>query len=75
MECHCCGVTNRSPLYRMIERRLDGSLAEFVAARRLTTSWTAMAAELVQATDCEISDETLRRWFAGRLEVVVKDVA
>jgi hypothetical protein len=63
-------VTKHSPLYRMIERRLDGSLAEFVAARRATTSWSAMAAELAQLTDCELSDETLRRWFADRIEVV-----
>jgi hypothetical protein len=71
--CHSCGVTNTSPLYRMIERRLVGqTLAEFVASRRATSSWTAMAAEITETTDVEVSDETLRRWFVDRLQVEVR---
>lgn len=65
-------MTNHSPLYRMIEARLDGTLAEFVASRRASQSWTAMATEIVETTKIEVSDETLRRWFADRITVEVK---
>lgn len=56
----------------LIEKRLDCSLVEFVAARRATQSWTAMAAEITEKTGMPVSDETLRRWFAGRITVEVK---
>lgn len=59
-------------LYRMIEKRLDVSLADWVAQRKADTSWAAMAAELTAATEVEVSRETLRRWFADRLTVEVK---
>lgn len=48
----------------MIEKRLPEPLAEFVAARRATHSWKAMAGEIVLATDIEISGETVARWFS-----------
>jgi hypothetical protein len=66
------GVTKPSPLYQLIEAKLEGTLAEFVAARRATESWTAMATELTELTGHEVSDETLRRWFADRITVEVK---
>lgn len=56
--------------YVLIERKLDGTLADFVAARVVAKSWTAMAAELQELTGYKVSHETLRRWFAGRIEVV-----
>lgn len=63
----------------LIERRLQGSLEDFVTDRRATKSWTAMAAELEKLTGYKVSDETLRRWFADRIEVVshvvIRDVA
>lgn len=60
------------PLYRMIEKRLDGTLAAWVEQRRADTSWAAMAAELTATTEIEVSRETLRRWFADRIQVEVK---
>ncbi len=62
-ECHSYGVTNHSSLYRNIEKRLPGTLAEVVAARRATHTWKALAGEITLATDMEVSDETIRRWF------------
>lgn len=59
-------------LYRMIEKRLDGTLADWIAQRRADYSWAAMAAELTAATEIEVSRETLRRWFADRVSVEVK---
>ncbi len=67
-----CGMTEPSNLYLLIEARLDGTLAEFVAQRRATTSWTAMAQELSELANRKVSDETLRRWFADRIEVIVR---
>jgi hypothetical protein len=62
-----------SRMYMLIEKRIDGTLAEFIAARRATKSWAAMAAELGEITgpDYAVSDETLRRWFADRITVEV----
>lgn len=71
-ECHAFAVTKPSPLYRMIEHRLDSTLAEFVAARlQAKASWLTMAAEITETTQIEVSDETLRRWFADRVQVTV----
>lgn len=62
----------QSPLYRLIESQIEGTLADFVAARRGSgSSWTDLAAELTQLTQVEISDETIRRWFADRLKIEV----
>jgi hypothetical protein len=60
-----------SPLYQLIESQIDGTLAEFVAARRASSSWAEMAEELSQKTGRKVSDETLRRWFANRITVKV----
>ena len=67
-----CGMNEPSTLYLLIEARLDGTLAEFVAERRATASWTAIARELSAVAGTEVSDETLRRWFADRIQVEVK---
>lgn len=57
----------------LIERKLDGgSLADFVAQRRANSSWTAIAKELSEATGYEVSDETVRRWFADRIQIEVR---
>jgi hypothetical protein len=60
-----------SRLYRLIEERLDGTLAEYVAARRPTASWKTMAAELTETTGIEVSWESLRTWFADRIQIRV----
>lgn len=58
----------------LLERKLggDGKLAEFVAERRATKSWTAIAQELSAQTGMRVSDETLRCWFASRVRVVIE---
>lgn len=60
-----------SRLYRLLEERLDGTLAEFVAARRPAASWKTMAAELSETTGIEVSWESLRTWFADRIQIQV----
>jgi hypothetical protein len=67
-----CGVTKPSLLYQLIEAKLPGTLADFVAARRATQPWGAIAEELSTLTGHDVSDETLRRWFADRITVEVK---
>lgn len=59
----------------MLEDRVDGRLADWVARRRATDSWTAIAIQLTHATGIEVSDETLRRWFASRVRVVIEQPA
>lgn len=61
-----------SVLYRLIEECLDGTLAEFVAARRATSSWQDIADSIKEATGVEVNRETLRLWFADRLTIEVK---
>jgi hypothetical protein len=67
-------MTTHSQLYRLAEERLDGSLAEFVAARWPGMGWRKISAELKEQTGIEVSHTALRRWFAGRItvETVVK---
>lgn len=65
-------MTNPSALYVAIESKLSGTLAEFVAERYTRRSWIAMSSELHATTGIEVSDETLRRWFADRISVTVK---
>lgn len=60
-----------SRLYRLIEERLDGTLAEYVASRRPAASWKTMAAELTATTGVEVSWESLRSWFADRIQIQV----
>jgi len=59
-------------LYRIIEDRLDGTLAEYVARNRASMSWRVMAADLEEQTGVEVSHEILRQWFAHRLQVEVR---
>lgn len=58
----------RSPLYELIEARIDGTLADYVAERRDDTSWRSMAAELSERTGRRINGETLRLWFTAQDE-------
>jgi hypothetical protein len=62
-------MTQPSPLYQLLEARLNGSLADFVAARWPLKGWRKVAEELSQETGVAIGHETLRLWFAGRIEV------
>jgi hypothetical protein len=59
-------------LYHEIEQRLPGTLAKFVEQHYAGSSWTALAAKLEAITGIGVSDETLRRWFADRIEVKTK---
>lgn len=61
----------RSRLYKLIERGLGEDFEALVAARRqYEYSWAAIAREVSDRSEIEVSDETLRRWFdaesAGR---------
>jgi hypothetical protein len=58
-----------SKLYRLVEERLDGTLADFIAARRPHQSWRRIAAELDECTGIGVSWESLRLWFADRITV------
>lgn len=58
----------RSSLYRLIERQLGGSLADYVSARRPAQSWRAIASELGDRIGVEVSHESLRLWFGDTEE-------
>lgn len=53
----------RSSLYRLVEKQLHGSLADYITARRPASSWRAIAAELTERIGVEVSHESLRLWF------------
>lgn len=58
-------MSQPSPLYQLIEARLGGTLPDLVAARRPPRkSWREVADEIQERTGIQISDETLRIWFA-----------
>lgn len=61
-----------SQLYRLIEQRLSGTLADLIAARRPHTPWREISEEIRVATGISVSWETLRTWFADRITVEVK---
>lgn len=65
------GMSQPSVLYQLVEARLDGTLAEYVAAHRATTSWRTMAADLTELTGVQLNHETLRLWFADRIQTTV----
>lgn len=60
-----------SQLYRLVEERIDGTLAEYVAASRPHKTWRAMSDELHEKTGIRVSWESLRVWFADRIQVEV----
>jgi hypothetical protein len=62
-DCHPYAVTERSRLYRLIERGLDEDFEQFVKSRRQYYSWAAIAREVSDKSEIEVSDESLRRWF------------
>lgn len=66
-------MTQPTPLYRLVEARLggEGSLTQYVEERRATTSWRAMAVDLSERTGESVTYETLRLWFADRIETTV----
>lgn len=64
-------MTQPSRLYRLIESQLDGTLAEFIAQRRLPTkSWREIADEIRERTGEQVHEETLRQWFADQSSTV-----
>lgn len=57
-------MTERSKLYRLVERDLGEPLADLITARRTYDyPWAAIAREVSARSAIEISDDTLRRWF------------
>ncbi len=69
-------MSQPTALYQLVEARLGRSLVEYVAERRATTSWRAMAADLTETAGIPVTYETLRGWFADRIQttIVVTDV-
>jgi hypothetical protein len=60
-------------MYQLIEARLDGSLAEYVAAGlSARKGWRTIAADIERDTGCAVSFETLRGWFTDRITFEVK---
>ncbi len=65
-------MTQPSPLYRLLEEKLGRPLADVVAERRSTQSWSEIARALIEVTGVEVNSETLRNWFRDRITVEVK---
>lgn len=60
---------DRSQLYRLLERRIEGTLLDFVLARWPHTGWRKISTELEELTGITVGHETLRRWFGDQIEV------
>lgn len=58
-----------SRLRQLVELRLGGSLEKFVVARLAEKGWRAIAVDVERATGITVSHQTLRNWFASRVEV------
>jgi hypothetical protein len=58
-------VTQRSRLYLLVEKGLGEDFAALVAdRRRFKYPWEAIAREVSERSEIEISSESVRRWFA-----------
>lgn len=58
-------MTQPSPLFRLVEAQLGGSLLEFIADRRLPTkTWQEIADEIKERTGEQVSREWLRKIYA-----------
>lgn len=64
-------MSQPSVLYQLLEARLDGTLAQYVAEQKPSTSWRTMAADLRNRTGVHINAETLRLWFTDRVQTTV----
>lgn len=65
-------MSHPTPTYQLIEDRLDGTFADFIAGRRPHTSWRDIAAEIQTMTGVAVTHETLRTWFADRITFEVR---
>jgi hypothetical protein len=65
-------MAERSSHYRLIEAKLGEPFEGFIAARRPSTSWRAIAADITARTGVEVGGEILRRWFIDRITYEVK---
>lgn len=64
-EWHANAVIERSRLYRLVERGLGEDVGQLIADRRqYGYSFAAIAREISERSQIEISDETARRWAA-----------
>lgn len=62
-------MTQPSPLYMLLEERLGRPLTQVVAELRATKSWPEIARAISDEAGVELNSETLRRWFADRVEI------
>lgn len=54
-----------TPTQRAADHILGGTLAEFVASRRVEgRSWRLIARDLMEATGIDVTHETIRGWFS-----------
>lgn len=65
------GMSQPSVLYQLVEARLDGTLVDYVAEKRASMSWRAMAADLQERTGVELTHQTLVNWFGDRIQTTV----
>jgi hypothetical protein len=70
-ESKLMSVTQPSPLYRLIESKLDEPLTDFVARHRALVprevpalSWREIAEEIERRTGEQVTGERVRQWFA-----------
>lgn len=61
-------MTQPSALYQLAESRLDGTLADWVAANKGSDGWKVLAPKLSAEVGITVSAETLRLWFADRIQ-------
>jgi hypothetical protein len=62
-------MTQPSVLYQLIDSRLADGLPRLIEQRRPGATWQEIADEIEQITGQPVNRETLRLWFADRLEV------
>lgn len=71
--------SQRSSFYKLVEKQLGGSLADYVSIRRAEVvagqrrppqPWRVIAEELSEQIGVEVSYESLRSWFGETAEQV-----
>jgi siderophore synthetase component len=72
-------MADRSTSYRLIEallRERGVDFATYIAEQRTARrSWRAIAADIRNTTGVNVGHEIVRRWFADKLTVVIRDAA
>lgn len=64
-------MDQRTPLYQLVEDRIEGTLADYVSRNRATKSWRSMAADLTEQAGVQVTYQTLVNWFGSRTKTTV----